>query len=450
MLDLKFKTMRTIFLFVDKDLLIRDLLTGNFLPQLAAKFKAVVFMQEKSYLRNKDFLFRGGNVKYEIWPVYNNRFLDWMKTFRSVFIRQFDYLNVQQFKKRNLPRTKFNRWLLPLASAGRSIFTLNLFKFLEKRFLSGKSKKNFRNYIEQHHPNLLITASCGIMNFEAEGLLLAEVCDLPTVAVNFNWDNLTSKVRSLRLPNKLVVWNESIKAIAKEMHGYKDSDVFVSGIVRFDPYFNKDAPRLPSREEFLRSKGLDPNNKTIVYASTADFVYPFQKKLISLLIELRDQGKLLSWPNIFVRLHYKDPIDGYRQFLSQPGVYIEAYASTSLERDALNLKATLLYGDVHLNYASTISLDVCALNRPLINLAFPVEVVARFPNQDFPHYHPLVQIGATRLAHDPMELVGLINGYFLNPGLDSEKRKIIADNLIGNTDGLSHKRIVDFLVDIVS
>ncbi len=438
-------------MFVDKDLLIRDLLTGDFLPYLASKFQAVVFMQEKSYARNKDFLFAGSDrVEYKIWPVYNNKFLDWMKAIRSVFVRQFDHLNVQQFKKRKLPGTKFNRWLLPLASAGRRFFTLKFFKSLEKQLLSGKSKEIFRGYVNKYRPSCVVTASCGIMNFEAEGLLLAEFFGIPTVAVNFNWDNLTSKVRSLRLPDKLVVWNEPIKNVALEMHGYEANEVFVSGIIRFDPYFNKSAPELPGREGFLRSKGLDPNNKTIVYASTADFVYPFQKELISLLIELRDQGKLLGQPNIFVRLHYKDPIDGYRRFLNQPNVYIEKYESTSLERDGLNLKATLLYGDVHLNYASTVSLDVCALNRPLINLAFPADVVARFPNQDFPHYRPLVETGAARLARDPIELVNLINGYFLNPDLDSEKRGEIAANLVCNADGLAHKRVVDFLVNMAA
>lgn len=441
--------MKTLFLFVDKDLLIRDLLTGDFLPYAASKFKVVVFMQRNSYLRNREFLFVGDNIQYEVWPNYNEKMLNWMKAFRTVFIRQFDYLNVQQFKKKNIPKTNFNRFLLPMASLGKKVFTLSFFKSVEKILLSRKSKNLFKKYKNDYNPAILVTASCGIMNFEAEGLLLAEIFNVPTVAVNFNWDNLTSKVRSLRLPNNLVVWNERIKNIAQKIHNYPPETIVVSGIIRFDPYFNTRDDILPNRIDFLKERRLDPNNKTIVYASTADFIYPFQRELIRLLIELRDQGKFMGKPNIFVRLHYKDPIDKYHEFINCPNVYIEKYKSTTLKKDALNLKATILYGDVHLNYASTVSLDVCTLNRPLVNLAFPEKVVKRFPNQDFPHYKPLIEAGAARLAYNQEGLVEVINEYFENPDLDSGNRKKIQNELVGLTDGLAYKRAVDFL-EIIS
>ena len=440
--------METIFFFVDKDLYIRDLLTSDFIRALGDCFRVLVFMRPTALERNRAYLVEVPTVEYIAWPMLSDRRLNFFKLLRTIFLREFDYLAAQRHKKSRIQRTRLTRVALPIAEVTRSLFTVDFFMRLESRFLARASIERFRDNFTRYQPSLLLTATCGMNNLEAEGILLARRFGLPTVAVDFNWDNLTSKVRNFRRADYLVAWNEFIRNTAREVHRYPDNRITIAGIIRFDPYFQV-GKSIPSRESFLRSKGLDPARRTIVFGSTSHQTYPYQRELIRLLLEWRRAGRfVVPMPNIFVRLHYKDSPERYREFLDESGFAFEPHAFTTLDHDIRNLKATMVYGDVHLNYSSTLSLDACALDRPVVSIAFPDEAARQMPNFTFPHYQPLVDIGAVRLARTEDACLNLINQYFEHPELDRAARRQITERYIGLTDGRSYARTVEAVVAI--
>ena len=64
-------------------------------------------------------------------------------------------------------------------------------------------------------------------------------------------------------------------------------------------------------------------------------------------------------------------------------------------QDLLNLKYSLKYTDLNINYASTISIEACIFDKPIINIGY----LDRFKlAYEFNHYIPIYKSGAVRLA----------------------------------------------------
>jgi hypothetical protein len=61
-----------------------------------------------------------------------------------------------------------------------------------------------------------------------------------------------------------------------------------------------------------------------------------------------------------------------------------------------------------------------------------------------------VESGAVRVSKTEEDLAKFINVYLKNPELDHEGREKIVRDYVEFTDGLSYKRSVDFLEEIIS
>ena len=141
-----------------------------------------------------------------------------------------------------------------------------------------------------------------------------------------------------------------------------------------------------------------------------------------------------------------------REFFYVPDLCVES-AGRSVGKvvemsyqDLLNLKHSLKYSDLNINYASTISIEACIFDKPVINIGF----IDRFKlAYEFNHYRPIYESGAVRLAKTDDELADLINIYLEKPVLDREARDGVVKKYIGFTDGLSYKRSVETLEKIL-
>lgn len=440
--------MKTIFLFIYPRLFISDLLRGEYIKYLSSKYKVVVFLENLD-----DSYYKSDNVIYIKFPFKLNKFRFWTifeSLLRINLIRRFDnfigikYRHVRYSGndwRKNL--LKFIAQLLP-----RKFFNPSFFYWFEKIFIT--HKKEFKYYIDKYNPSLVLTSGPGFYFMEGWAILCAKKFGIPTAAINFSWDNLTIYARSVRKTDYIICWNDIVKKDAQTIHGYKDNEVFVAGILRYDFLFKKD--ELGSREQFLKNKGLDPDKKTIFVATATDSDLDLHKKVIN---AIRDMNV-----NIYVRVHPLERMKTYEEFKKLNNVYIE-YAGTvkqgdeergwqtEMEKeDQVNLKKILKFCDLHINRSSTMTLDSLAFNLalPIINLKFPTSVV---PVADYEHYKPIVDEGAVRLARNIDDAVRYVKMYLDNPLLDIENRKKVFDMMIKFSDGLSYKRSVDFLEKMI-
>lgn len=448
--------MKTVFLFVKNPIFISDILRTSYIEYLASRYRVVVFSSSVDALTGR--YFSSKNVEYVKWSVQNRRLLMLAKFFRTNCIHEFDGVSSLKFyyassafrgdKRARIARLlswPFARWL-----------TTDFFTRLERRLIGRSSV--FDAYCDKYRPSLVITSTPGIQGFDAEAILLAGHARIPTVATNFSWDNLNSfKCVRVRKPDYLFVWNDIIRRSAINLHHFDPSGVFLAGSMRFDKYFNSSV--LPSREDFLVSKGLNPGNKTILFA-TAGRRSDFQLETILNILRFREQG-LIPYVNLLVRVHPLDIYDSYGLLRGQKDVCVEragkeitdAKGNKAIEMDKgdfVNLKATLTYTDLNINYKSTITLESFLFDKPVINFINPT---LPFQNQHYfdpsSYYAPIMKYGSIFLAKDGDELLAGINMYLQDPQKDSANRRQVADLFFAFRDGLSYKRNVDFIGRII-
>ena len=116
------------------------------------------------------------------------------------------------------------------------------------------------------------------------------------------------------------------------------------------------------------------------------------------------------------------------------------------EEDLINVRRTLRYSDVVVNYASTMTLEAFCFDKPVVNIGFPASYLDAY---SFTHYKPIVDAGAVRLSKSLDELIQNVLRYLKFPETDRENRKKIFDRFIYFEDGLSYKRSVDYIDSIL-
>lgn len=452
--------MPTVFLFIFHHSHIADLLNTQYIRYLSTKYKVVVFLPKregKAALEANDY-YRNENIEYREQELLHEKWWFRFKLLRTGCVRQFDSLvsvrwNYDRNKYTDWRRTFLRRFSLMLP---KSWMSTDFFTWLEGRILPDEAF--FREAVEERKPALVITATPGFTYFDAWAILLAKKHKIPTVSINFTWDNLTSNGKFIRKTDYLVVWNGIIKQEAIDYHRYAPDHVFVSGPLRFDHYFHA-LPGELGREAFLRAKGLDPAKKTILIATATDSNYSGHVELIEHILELRASGAIEP-VNIFIRVH---PIDHFTKYeglvaRNEPDFHIERAGTQVFEDtapgqkiqmnqdDMRNLKETLEYCDLCINPLSTISLEVMIFDKPVINLGL---IEKHRPSLEYVHYKPLIERRSVRIAFTWQELGDFIRLYLAHPETDRENRSAIVAQYIGATDGLAYKRNVDAIDTIL-
>ncbi len=442
--------MRTVLLAVPHWVFSSDLLRTNYLKYLSEKYRVVVLspLFDAVEAKRRGY-YQSPNVIYQKWELENSGLWDRMKFWRIALVNEFDYLaSIRHFYKRPNYKDSWKRRLArALGLPFKKFLTADFFTRLESKKI--RVSLAFEALVKNHGIELVVTATPGFSPFEAELIHLAKRAGLTTVAVNFTWDNLTMNSKHIRKTDFLIAWNEVMRKEAADIHNYSPEKVFVSGTPRFDPYFVDDSDagvgagkKDPGRAKFLKSKGLNPDYKTIFH-TTVTKAYPFQKKYINDLIKLRD-AKKIPYVNLLIRVHPLDLIENYSEFKNVPDFCIEK-SGKEVEMsydDLLNLKYSLKYTDVNINYASTITIEACVFDKPVINIGYLDRFALAY---EFNHYLPIYESGAIKLAKTDEDLPRMINLYLENPNRDHEQRLTIVDKYVQFTDGLSYKRSVDLL-----
>jgi len=421
------------------------LLKGEYIKYLATKYEVVVFLQEL----NDDY-YKSENITYIKFPFKMGRFWSLFDIIlRPFLIRRFDDQPGVQFRyvlysgndwRKNILR----KIALILPS---NFFSPRFFFWLEKIFVP--QSKIFLEYIKKHNPSLVIVPTPGLSFMEAWAILCAKKFKIPSVCINFSWDNLTTYPRSIRKTDYMICWNEIIKKEAIELHYYSKDSVFVSGIIRYDNFFKDDDDKM-TREEFLKSKNLNPNKKTVLVATATDPNLDLHKNIIR-AISVMDI-------NVLVRLHPLERESIYEEFKKLSNVRVELAGTVKQddkikgwqvemeEKDRLNVRRIFKFCNININRSSTITLDSLIFDMPVISLDFGTSKV---PIVTFAHYRPLIEEGAVRLAHNIDEVKKFVEMYLKDSSIDRKNRKKIIEKTVGFKDGLSYKRNVDFLDKIL-
>lgn len=376
-------------------------------------------------------------IRYEHYK--NTRFYDGSLTSLSYIIRGIssNLLSYKNYKIRSLLKD-LNVLLFP------DVYYADLFEKYKPSLVF--TTHNFSSYKQGDTPLL----KRAIMN------------KIKTLSLVPSWDNITSKGEMPVHIDNLIVWNEQMRREAIEFHGYSDDDVFISGVPQFDIYFNRKG--LPSKEAFFKKLGLDCNKKLITYTAGTPQLFKDEEEIIGLIVEAIGNN-LFKYPcQLLIRLnphdHSTDRNTRYDKYKSSKYVHVDfswRKSDVNLDKwdpnleDMIQLANTMMFSDVVINVASTITIDAACFDTPIINIGFDGsyerpywESVRRY--YDTAHYQNIVKTGGVKIARDGNDLLQYINMYLEDPKIDSDGRKKIVDEQCYYKDGKSAERIAEYIL----
>lgn len=302
----------------------------------------------------------------------------------------------------------------------------------------------------------LLVLGLGTSNTEMDGRLCwwAKENGIPVVHLVINYDGLSTKGFRGVPVDRLLVWGPSMRDDAQTLQRIPMEKVTVIGAVRYDR-IEVTTPR----EQFLKSRGLDPNRKTLVFAGSIFTFHYFE--MLDVLSELREKGrdyqlilrmypdkKLLTSPQMRPLVVYANSVGGVYVSIGDPNYQRDSKGQDVLYIEEDELWHVLSYADVVINLYSTIALEACLLNIPVINLWYfdrlcycPGAEKYPRPSDIYIHHRKLLSYKGTEQVYSRREMMEKIEEALERPDLNDEGRKRVVAEECGPVDGLASSRL---------
>ncbi len=310
----------------------------------------------------------------------------------------------------------------------------------------------------------LLLLGVGTFGTEADGRLTwwARRNGVPVVHMVGNYDGLSSKGFRGAPVERLLVWGESMREDAVCLQAIPAENIRLIGAVRYDS-IGRDI-RI-DRETFLREHGLDPQRKTVLFAGSRVEYHYFEmleayKELLmqddryQLIVRIYPTKRLMASPYIEALLTYAASLSHVYVSIGDPH-----YRAGDRERETLRIEEeelwhSLKYADVVVNLYSTLALEACIFDRPVINMWYfgttgqmylrrPVYI----PYPKYFHIRKLVAYGGAESAHSRAELLQKIRAAVVAPTRLAEGRRRTVAAECGTLDGRASERLAETCMD---
>lgn len=321
-----------------------------------------------------------------------------------------------------------------------------------------RSTQQYLDLYKEIRPSLVFNGSHIHSRNAIQAVQAAQWLGIPTATFIFSWDNLTSQGRITLPYNYFLVWNESIKRQLLEMYSWvQPENVFVTGTPQFDFHFRDEF--YLSREEYCKRIGSDADRPFVFYATGMANHMPGEPEIVEAIADmLADSARFPDRPQLMVRVYAKDTTGRFDELKQRrpdilfPHVPWNPSWLTPKSEDSLMLVNVLRHCALGINVASTLSLELCMFDKPVINVGFnppsvKKEILSYSDYYEFDHYRPVVDSGAVCIARSPGEMKEMMARYLRNPSLNGAERKEIIDRMFGTTlDGSSSSRVAQVLL----
>lgn len=417
--------------------------------------------------------------------------------FKELLTRKCDRLHsLSEFRdrwivriQRELLETAHNRWLWSRAAKERSRlrdqealtlrdkvirrikkiicfpianrFGLNVLSKLER--WSSRIFRTTDEYIKLYKeikPTLVFNSSHVHSRNATQAVEAAQWLGIPTATFIFSWDNLTSQGRIMLPYDHFIVWNETLKKQLTAMYRWvRRENVYVTGTPQFDRHFHEEI--YLSREEYCRQIGADPNRPVVFYATGMANHMPGEPEIVEGIADILNEFPAENRPQLLVRVYAKDLTGRFDDLRSRRSDILfadpkwEAAWLTPKPEDAATLVNALRHCSLGINVASTVSLELCMFDKPVINIGYnppsvSSEELSYTDYYEFDHYKPVVESGAVQVATSARQLDELIKANLETPAERNDARRQFIAAMFGNTlDGHSGRRVANALLDLV-
>jgi hypothetical protein len=317
----------------------------------------------------------------------------------------------------------------------------------------------YGEHFRRMEPDLIVSTTPH-QSMEAPAILIARHMGIASVCWVTSWDNLTSKPAPFARYDGYLVWSDRMAA---ELERYypesRGMPVEVTGPPQFDWY--RQSESVVSRESFCASLMLDPGRPILFYGACTPSLFYTEHLLVDRLARAANARELPEEAQLIVRLHPGDGTGG-RWWDVPRGVAVrfqtpgeagrgELSSFIPTEEENREFVNALAHSAVVLNAASTISLDACALDRPVVNVGFDPSPDRLYQERlqhyyyTYDHYRTVTESGAVRIARTYDELIDEVAAYIDDPSQDRQERAKLLSLWCGEVDGRAAERVAEAL-----
>jgi hypothetical protein len=392
-------------------------------------------------------------------PLIGGRIRYYFRAYRQYFLD--DVMNNpalrgghrRRFKSR--PLSGFTMEVINRTFARRQLFR-RFYSAFERRV---NRSERVKELLDRLRPDLLVLSN----PFGPEAtvyLLHAKQLGIPVVCQMLSWDNITSKGTPLLMPDYFISWGPIMTEEIINWYHFPREKIYECGVPHFDVYSQNG--RLMPRNKLLEELNLPPELPYILYGTVAKIFSPNEIQILTWLAEQVTRNALAKPCSLVIRPH-PQMISGFyssnekelerlkgligpRVALDIPQVVSGRLAWDLPKSDMYHLASLLSGSAMCLNASSTLCLDACMINRPVINIGFDGWDELPYPEStrrslDFIHMAKLLRFGGIRVARSFCELKAHINAYLSEPGLDDKGRLLSVEQECGPRDGRAAERV---------
>jgi len=338
---------------------------------------------------------------------------------------------------------------------------LRLLSLIERKVSFWTRPDNFYlDLIRTWRPDVVFNGSHIHSENAMQAVLAARECGIPTAAFFFSWDNLTSRSRIVPGYDHYLVWNSGLKQGLLDLYPeIAAGNVFITGTPQFDLHFS--TAHYWTREAFCRRCGADPERPILFYATGMPKHMLQEPHVLADIADLLGELPLPRRPQLLVRLYPKYPVEGFAHLRERADIIFlesswEQAFHTPLEDDLVLYINALRHADAGVNIASTVSLECCMFDKPVINPAYipaggspETHDYGRF--YEYAHYRPIVASGAVQVAYTREEMARYLIEAFTEPAKYAPERRALIEGFFESyLDGQSFARVAAALDRILA
>ncbi|WP_414617798.1 CDP-glycerol glycerophosphotransferase family protein [Dyadobacter sp. 32] len=328
--------------------------------------------------------------------------------------------------------------------------TRSVLVFLRKVIIARSKRMDIATKIVQQQFDGIISTSP--LDIRENIIINSLGAKTPSLAMVISWDNLTTKGMINADHDYVLLWN---KYMANEYRTFHQplcnvpSKIHVTGIPRFDLYFQLDPDQVTERC-FREKFGLG-SARIILFATSAAKHFPEQADIVEHLVAY---AKMRGNVKILVRCHPGDEPENYRLYEQENSVIIPTpqvlTGGTMVPglRSLLDLSEMLKYADICINVASTMRLDAAACNTPIISIAYDGNKIKPYSHSvrrfyDYTHQMELNKLAIDRFVYSKQALFEALDDTLFNAKQNRINRTEMIQRFTHYTEALSVPTILN-------
>lgn len=320
--------------------------------------------------------------------------------------------------------------------------------------------------VESHLRRLKIDAAFCLtpfLNDEEMTIRIASLGGVPCATAILSFDNLTTRPWIPITFDRYLLWNRhNAEQLRRAYPETTQSEVEVVGSPQFDFYWKPEY--LWSEEEWRRSLGLPADRPVLLFAGGYFTCAPHEPRFLGQLDDAIEANEIPGRPVILFRRHPVDPMERWQAVLQrakhivldnpwQLGVKVLGHTNIG-NADICKLASTLCYSAVHVNVASTMTIDGAIFDKAQVGPAYDDSPDRKYDRAALEcyyqeHFLPIAQSNGIAIARSRQELIASVRAGFADPKRMSEGRRRIVQEICTFDDGKCMQRVASAVREFV-